>query len=108
MGAMYPTSRLSIGQDPITGGPPKATDVVSPVVMDSTSIQNKKAVVLQVTDKDTGTKYEVTGFANKIDDSADAFEPGPYPVNSRGGEYFFTPSVSALANEFTKPPPTGV
>ncbi|KAF7354077.1 hypothetical protein MVEN_01095100 [Mycena venus] len=92
------------GQDPITGGPP--ANVPNPLTIDKT-IQNNKVVVLEVTDK-SETKYEITGFAQQKVDSLDAFEPGPYPVNSRGGEYFFMPSVSALKNDFTKPPPSGV
>lgn len=92
---------VQTGQDPITGGPP--TNVPSPLTIDNT-IQNNKLVVLEVTDK-SNTKYEITGFAQQKVDSLDAFEPGPYPVNSRGGEYFFMPSISALKNDFTKPPP---
>ena len=40
-------------------------------------------------------KYEVTGFAKAIDTSVTAYKQDFF-VTSRGGEYFFVPSISAL------------
>jgi len=41
------------------------------------------------------TKYEVTGFAKAVDTSVTAYTQDFF-VNSRGGEYFFVPSISTL------------
>ncbi|KAG2336934.1 Dyp-type peroxidase [Suillus weaverae] len=85
------------GQDPILGSPPVYTparlEVPSPLVKAGNRVE------LQVTGAD-GALYEVSGFAKAVNKDV-APAPGadsdnPFFVTSRGGEYFFVPSVSTL------------
>lgn len=83
------------GQDPILGSPP----VYTPAQIQGTSpsVKSGDRVDLQLTGKD-GTTFEVSGFAKVTPKGAapPPGEPNPFFVTSRGGEYFFVPSVSTL------------
>lgn len=85
------------GQDPIIGGPPTVPNVGDPV-----DLKGEGEVILNVVDK-KNTKYTVTGFAQKVNTSATAYTP-QYWVTSRGGEYFFVPSISTVKEWCDKPP----
>ncbi|KAF8307456.1 Dyp-type peroxidase [Clavulina sp. PMI_390] len=85
------------GPDPIIGGPPNP-----PTVPDPVDISGEGAVILNMVDKNN-TKYVVTGFAKKVDTSATAYTP-EWWITSRGGEYFFVPSISAIKNWCENPP----
>lgn len=93
---------VPLGPDPIIGGP-------SPQI--KTSIENEDnrsassagnnnpvrdgaQVSLQLT-ASNDTKYEVTGVARLVKESADTFTPN-YFVTSRGGEWFFVPGIPIL------------
>ncbi|KAH7912670.1 hypothetical protein BJ138DRAFT_749872 [Hygrophoropsis aurantiaca] len=88
------------GQDPILGGPEAVSNV------DGTgNISAEGQVSLVIQQKNTSDTYTVTGWAKKRDTSAKPpFEP-EYFVTSRGGEYFFVPSVSTLQKWANSPPP---
>ncbi|KAF8869718.1 hypothetical protein CPB84DRAFT_1803607 [Gymnopilus junonius] len=81
-------------QDGITGSPevPAAPDTI---VLDDKTVTSGKQVVLNAIDKSTSNTYTITGVIQKRDTSATAFTQ-EFFVTSRGGEYFFTPSVSTL------------
>jgi len=89
------------GQDPIIGGPPpekspgvpKQAQFVGPAA----SYSDGDQVDIRLVGGD-GKNIEVTGFA-KVRPTGAApppGEPNPFFVTSRGGEYFFVPSVSTL------------
>lgn len=75
------------GQDPILGSGKSA-------INGTANIKSDGPVVLRVTN-DTLETYEVMGIAKKVDTSLETFTP-EFFVTSRGGEYFFVPSVSTL------------
>ncbi|KAG1849193.1 hypothetical protein F4604DRAFT_94485 [Suillus subluteus] len=83
------------GQDPVLGSPP----VYTPAQIEGTSpsVQSGDRVNLQLTGGD-GTTFQVSGFAEVTVKGAapPPGEPNPFFVTSRGGEYFFVPSVSTL------------
>ena len=89
------------GQDPIIGGPPPRGSPAEPrgAKFDdaAASYANGDQVDLRLTGAD-GNNIEVSGFAKVSDKGAlpPPGEPNPYFVTSRGGEYFFVPSISAL------------
>jgi len=83
------------GQDPIIAGPPLGTGLTESIKLDSTTMTEDGRIVLSVTKEDTSDKYQITGVAQKVDTSASAVTP-EFFVTSRGGEYFFVPSVSTL------------
>ncbi|KAH7922349.1 Dyp-type peroxidase [Leucogyrophana mollusca] len=79
------------GQDPILGGPEPVSNVDG-----QGNISSEGQVTLVVKQDNTSSSYEVTGWAKKVDPSAKPpFEP-QYWVTSRGGEYYFVPSISTL------------
>ncbi|KAK7051605.1 hypothetical protein VNI00_004584 [Paramarasmius palmivorus] len=78
-----------IGQDPILGGPKPVTGTQGEV-----DISQDGEVTMQVINK-KGDKYEVDGFAKKIDPSVVSYEQ-KFFVTSRGGEYYFIPSISTV------------
>ncbi|KAF8307454.1 Dyp-type peroxidase [Clavulina sp. PMI_390] len=84
------------GPDPIIGGPPKAPQVSDPVDIDEGSV-----VIKMVDNKNT--RYVVTGVAKKVDTSATGYQQ-EWWITSRGGEYFFVPSISAIKNWCENPP----
>ncbi|KAK7038734.1 hypothetical protein VNI00_010619 [Paramarasmius palmivorus] len=78
-----------IGQDPILGGPKPVTGIQGEV-----DISQDGEVTMQVINKQ-GEQYEVDGFAKKIDPSVVSHEQ-KFFVTSRGGEYYFVPSISTV------------
>lgn len=85
------------GPDPIIGGPKNSPNINSPVV-----ITGEGEVSFKMVDQQSN-KYVVHGFAQKVDTSAMAYEP-QYFVTSRGGEYFFVPSINTLKDWCIDPP----
>jgi hypothetical protein len=74
---------------------------------DTTTRPVGKQIFITATNKSTGENYEITGLLKKKDTSAVDFQQDFF-INSRGGEYFFVPSVSTLkdwANMSSGPPP---
>ncbi|EED79944.1 predicted protein [Postia placenta Mad-698-R] len=107
----FPTTSLvpvRQGQDPIIGG----ATYPSFTVTATGSVPSRGEVTINVTDS-SGETQSVTGFVNTPNLSAEAIAP-KYFVTSRGGEYFFVPSVSILRalaaggtpGPFTSTPPT--
>ena len=89
--AMHRASEKFAGQDPITGYVPElpngeATNVDVP--------NANTAVTLAITDKNDA-KYTLTGLLEKKVPGVDKYVP-QFFVTSRGGEYFFVPSLSTL------------
>ncbi|QRV97759.1 Dyp-type peroxidase family [Ceratobasidium sp. AG-Ba] len=90
------------GQDPIIGGPPARDSDQAPrevKVVDGyhAKFHDDTHVNLRLVDAD-GSKVEVSGLA-KVTQSGAQPPPGadnPFWVTSRGGEYFFVPSISTL------------
>ncbi|OBZ73081.1 Dye-decolorizing peroxidase msp1 [Grifola frondosa] len=80
------------GQDPIIGGPPK---IYTATPDQGGDVAESGKVTVQVTNGD-GTLVEVTGFSSVVQKSVTSMDP--YPVTSRGGEFFFVPSLSTLAS----------
>lgn len=91
MSAAHDSYINSSGQDPIIGGGPKPISIVD----GQAAIPSEGEVTLILADQNS-KKYMVTGFAKAIDDSEIAFTQDFF-VTSRGGEYFFVPSISTLA-----------
>jgi hypothetical protein len=88
------------GQDPIIGGPPPIGSPGAPrgaKFETAASYANGDQVDLRLTGAD-GNNIEVSGFAKVTANGAapPPGDPNPYFVTSRGGEYFFVPSVSTL------------
>lgn len=83
------------GQDPILGAPSEAK--VIPLGGTAASFTNGGQVDLKLTGKD-GKTIELSGFPKVTVTSAvpPPGEDNPFFVTSRGGEYFFVPSVSTL------------
>jgi hypothetical protein len=86
---------FSTGQDPIIGGPPKAVQASAETPIPA--VESGDAITVMVQGKDE-QQLEVSGFA--LPSYAGAQPPPGVPqeffVNSRGGEYFFVPSISTL------------
>jgi len=78
-----------IGQDPIIGGPQPRHQSSG-----QTNLSQDGQVTLQLINTD-GVKFEVTGVAQKVDTSATAVQE-KFFVTSRGGEYYFVPSISTV------------
>lgn len=78
------------GQDPIIGGP--KTIAAPPDGKTDTLCPDEGTLAL--TDGNS-TKFGVTGFAKEVDTSATPYKQDFF-VTSRGGEYFFVPSISTL------------
>ncbi|KAH7332678.1 hypothetical protein B0J17DRAFT_603542 [Rhizoctonia solani] len=101
--SLVPTKQ---GQDPIIGGPAAKGSIgyERPATLqladdDNPSYKTGDQVSIKLVDpKDNFNTIEVTGFANVRPSTAAAppGEPNPYFVTSRGGEYFFVPSVSTI------------
>lgn len=87
------------GPDPIIGGPPNP-----PTINDPAQISGEGQVIFNMTDQND-VKYVVNGFAQKVDTSATAYTP-EWWITSRGGEYFFVPSISAIKAWCDNPPST--
>ncbi|KAG1772906.1 hypothetical protein EV702DRAFT_1048505 [Suillus placidus] len=83
------------GQDPILGSPPAYT--LARLEVASPSVKAGNRVEIQLIGED-GAQFEVSGFAKAVPKFAvpPPGEPNPFFVTSRGGEYFFVPSVSTL------------
>ncbi|KDN36436.1 hypothetical protein RSAG8_10828, partial [Rhizoctonia solani AG-8 WAC10335] len=108
---IFPTKH---GQDPIIGGPPAKNSsqvprVVQPMKPESGSpqfltadttytVSNNDQVNYLVEVKDGGNqkKFEVSGFAQEVPEKLPPGADNPYFVTSRGGEYFFVPSIPTL------------
>ncbi|EED77776.1 predicted protein, partial [Postia placenta Mad-698-R] len=99
------------GQDPIIGG--ATIKSLTAKVKGNETVPSSGEVTIDVTDS-SGETRSVTGFVNTPNPSAEAITP-QYFVTSRGGEYFFVPSVSTLRalgggsdtpKPFTSTPPT--
>jgi len=99
----FPVTSLvprSQGQDPIIGGPPAKGSSTEPrpvIPIGTPSYENGDQVDLRV-EGEQGKVVQVVGFA-KVSDSQARPPPGvpnPFFVTSRGGEYFFVPSISTL------------
>ncbi|OBZ77251.1 Dye-decolorizing peroxidase msp1 [Grifola frondosa] len=93
--SLVPTKQ---GQDPILGGPPK---VVSATSVGSSDVQPGR-VTLQFSNGN-GQNVQVDGFAAPVNTSATG-QPQRYFVTSRGGEYFFVPSLPTLRKWAGKAP----
>ncbi|KAK7463479.1 hypothetical protein VKT23_006828 [Stygiomarasmius scandens] len=78
-----------IGQDPIIGGPKPVTGTTG-----TTDISQDGEVTLNLVNKN-GEKYEVAGVAKKVVQSATSFDQ-KFFVTSRGGDYYFVPSISTV------------
>ncbi|KAG1808030.1 uncharacterized protein BJ212DRAFT_717510 [Suillus subaureus] len=86
---------LKKGQDPVLGSPPAYT--TAEIKGKSPSVKSGDKINLQLAGAD-GATFEVSGFARVTPKGAapPPSEPNPFFVTSRGGEYFFVPSVSTL------------
>lgn len=91
---MSSTDATLLVQDGITGSP-EAPALQDPIVIDSKTATSGRQVIINAIDKSTSDTYTITGTVQKRDTSATAFTQ-EFFVTSRGGEYFFTPSVSTL------------
>ena len=86
-----------LGQDPIIGGPKQVTDVETQpaaVGTDQKDVSQDGEVSLELTTI-KGDKYAVDGIAKKIDTSKSSFVQ-EFFVTSRGGEYYFVPSIDTV------------
>jgi len=95
----FPTTGLrpvKHGQDPIIGAPPLKKTVHATA---EGSDLAEGQVTMRVADK--GKEFDVTGFAKVRGASAQDVKEDFF-VTSRGGEYFFVPSVSTLQRLATK------
>ncbi|KAG0708650.1 hypothetical protein DFH29DRAFT_426704 [Suillus ampliporus] len=94
----FPTTSLiptHHGQDPLLGGPPKPIQTSTPV--QTPQVTPGKAVTVVIEGRNQAG-LEVSGFAIP---SYKGVQPPPgipqeFFINSRGGEYFFVPSISTL------------
>ncbi|OCH91041.1 Dyp-type peroxidase, partial [Obba rivulosa] len=80
------------GQDPILGGPPPPPASVD--ITGKIDVPIKGEVTLRLRNK-AGDLVDVEGFT-KLTDIAANNDPQQFFVTSRGGEYFFVPSVSFI------------
>ncbi|ESK95378.1 hypothetical protein Moror_3816 [Moniliophthora roreri MCA 2997] len=78
-----------IGQDPILGGPKPVTGTTG-----TTDITKDGEVILDLVNN-SGEKYEVAGIAKKVVPSATSYVQ-KFFVTSRGGDYYFVPSISTV------------
>ena len=88
-----------LGQDPIIGGPKQVTDVETQVAASGTvqkDVSQDGEVSLELTTI-KGDKYAVDGIAKKIDTSKKTFVQ-EFFVTSRGGEYYFVPSIATVTS----------
>jgi len=86
-----------IGQDPIIGGPKQVTAVETQPASSGTEQKDVSAdgeVSLELTTI-KGDKYTVDGIAKKIVPSPKSFVQ-EFFVTSRGGEYYFVPSIATV------------
>lgn len=74
-------------------------DPEKPVVKGTAAITNDGAVALKLKNP-AGKVYEVFGFAKEVPSTgvAAASATQNFFVTSRGGEYFFIPSISTIAS----------
>jgi hypothetical protein len=94
------TSYLLLGQDPIIGGPPAQGSSNQPTpakFLGQITLTNGDQVDLRLVGAND-RNIAVSGFAKVTDQGAQPppGEPNPFFVTSRGGEYFFVPSISTL------------
>lgn len=89
------------GQDPIIGGPPPDGSSRAPrranLIDGPPNYSDGDQVDLRLTNR-AGSSIDISGFAKVTAQGAQPppGEPNPYFVTSRGGEYFFVPSISTL------------
>ncbi|CAE6460769.1 unnamed protein product [Rhizoctonia solani] len=109
--SIFPTKH---GQDPIIGGPPAKDSSQVPrevipiapgttpgevIIADATyTVSNNDQVNYRVEVKGVGNKktFEVSGFAQEVPENLPPGADNPFFVTSRGGEYFFVPSIPTL------------
>lgn len=77
------------GQDPIIGGPQPETQASG-----QTEIEKEGLVTLKVINT-SGKKFTVSGIAKKDQTSLNPI-PEKFFVTSRGGEYYFVPSIQTV------------
>ena len=87
---------IKLGQDPIIGGPKQVTGVETQLPIDENheDVTQDGEVSLVLTNS-KGDKYTVDGIAKKIVPSTNSFAQ-EFFVTSRGGEYFFVPSIDTV------------
>ena len=88
---------MKLGQDPIIGGPKQVTDVETKIAAqgeDQRDVSQDGEVSLELTTR-KGEKYAVDGIAKKKVPSKNSFVQ-EFFVTSRGGEYYFVPSISTV------------
>ena len=86
-----------LGQDPIIGGPKQVTEVETQLESsgnDQKDVSEDGEVSLELTTI-KGDKYAVDGIAKKIVPSPKSFVQ-EFFVTSRGGEYYFVPSIDTV------------
>ena len=86
---------FSTGQDPIIGGPPYPVQASSTIQLPDLDPGDAVTVVVE---SGNAQELEVSGF---VLPSYGGAQPPPgvpqeFFINSRGGEYFFVPSISTL------------
>lgn len=81
------------GQDPILGGPPPPPTVVTIKGTAQSDLTPNQEITLLVDEK-SGNQIRVDGFTKAP--TVTALSEQKFFVTSRGGEYFFVPSISAL------------
>ncbi|CAE6541043.1 unnamed protein product [Rhizoctonia solani] len=102
------------GQDPIIGGPPAKKSPQVPMEVEPKTIGTNGQVGIQPTTPYTVSKdqqvnyrvkvgkgetekeFEVSGFAREVPKNPPFDADNPFFVTSRGGEYFFVPSIPTL------------
>ncbi|EUC58295.1 Dyp-type peroxidase [Rhizoctonia solani AG-3 Rhs1AP] len=102
------------GQDPIIGGPPAPKSPQVPMEVEPKTIGTNGQVGIQPTTPYTVSKdqqvnyrvkvgkgetekeFEVSGFAREVPKNPPFDADNPFFVTSRGGEYFFVPSIPTL------------
>jgi len=83
------------GQDPILGGPPESVHAAAQTPIPAAQPGDAVTVIVQGKDQQ---QLEVSGFASPsyVGEQPPPGIPQDFFVNSRGGEYFFVPSISTL------------
>ena len=88
--------KKKLGQDPIIGGPKPVTAVETQVMPNDANhkdVSQDGEVSLELTNK-KGEKYAVDGIAKKIVPPSSFVQE--FFVTSRGGEYYFVPSIDTV------------